>query len=96
MVAVVIRMGRRRLPAASRMAACLSSPSLRRWLMASMRTMALFTTMPASITMPIMATMLMLVPVRNRATMTPMAPSGNVKMMTNGCRNDSNCEAITR
>ena len=47
-------------------------------------------------TAPIMATTLIVRPVSARAPMTPIAPSGRVKMMTNGWRNDSNCDAMTR
>ncbi len=63
---------------------------------ASTSTIALLTTMPASITAPIIATTLIVRPVSASAPITPIAPSGRVKMMTKGWRNDSNCDAITR
>ncbi len=46
--------------------------------------------------LPIMATMLIERPLSSSAPTTPAAPSGSEKMITSGCRNDSNCEAITR
>ena len=36
------------------------------------------------------------IPVIASATMTPMAPKGRVKMITNGWRKDSNWDAMTR
>ena len=97
LAAEVIRSGRRRFKPASTRASRFDRPSSRRrWLTASIKTIALLTTMPASITAPIKATTLTVLDVKASAATTPIAASGRVKMMTKGCRNDSNCEAITR
>ena len=78
------------------MASIFSRPRSRAWLMASMSTIALFTTMPASMMRPMSATELMVVPVMYRPQTEPMRPMGIVNRMTKGCSSDSNCEAITR
>ena len=93
---LVMRMGRSRVRPASLMAAIFSRPRSRAWLIASINTMALFTTMPASMMRPMSATELMVVPVMYSPHTGPMSPIGIVNRMTNGCSSDSNCEAITR
>ncbi len=58
--------------------------------------MPLLTTIPASMIAPMMAITLTLMPSRYNPYTAPVMASGTVTMMMNGCRNDSNCAAITR
>ena len=95
-VAVVIRIGRMRRRPASTRASSRDIPSERSMFTASIRTMAFLTTIPASITAPIIPTTLTEWPVSTSARTAPMIPSGTVNMTTNGCRRDSNSQAITR
>jgi hypothetical protein len=96
-VSVEITMGRRRSRAPSRSASSSSMPwSRRSWFTVSSSTMALFTTIPASMTTPIRATTEMGVRVIQRLSPAPTMASGTDAMMTMGCRNDSNWLAMTR
>ena len=80
----------------SRIALIRSMPRSRNWLIKSSSTMALLTTMPASMIRPMKTMTLKLVPVSHRASATPTAANGIEKRITKGCSRDSNCEAMTR
>lgn len=83
-VAVVMRMGRIRRRPALRTAASRSSPSSRRRLIASTRTMALLTTTPASTMTPMRTTTEMAEPVTARPATVPTRARGTVSRMTKG------------
>ncbi len=95
-VRVVIMMGLSRRLAASRIASSRSRPCSLNWLIRSTSTMALLTTMPASMMRPMNTITLSRVSVSHSATATPTAASGMENRMTKGCSRDSNCEAMTR
>ena len=95
-VSVVIRMGRSRIWPAATIASALAIPSRRSRLMQSTSTMAFFTTIPASITTPIRTITLRVDPESRSAHTTPIAASGIVKRIRNGCSSDSNWLAITK
>ncbi len=77
-------MGRSRALPASMIASKRSRPCARSWLMRSTSTMALLTTMPASMMTPMNATMLIVVPVTNSARTAPTSARGIVNSMTKG------------
>ena len=95
-VRVVIRIGRSRISPAATMASTFAIPSRRSRLMQSTSTMAFLTTMPASMTTPMSTMTLIVDPESRSAQTTPIAPSGIVKRIRNGCISDSNWLAITK
>ena len=95
-VNAVIKIGRKRERPPSTMASSFAMPLARNWLIKSMSTMALFTTIPASKIKPMKTTTLMVEPVIQRANTAPINANGIVNKITNGCRNDSNWDAMTR
>ena len=90
----VMRMGRRRVCPACRMASRRGNPRSRNCVMNSMSRMALFTTMPASIMMPSSDMMLTVVRVTSSKKNTPIPASGRLNMIASGLSKDSNWAAM--
>ncbi len=95
-VRVVIRIGRSRIRPPATIASVFAIPSRRSRLMQSTSTIAFFTTMPASMITPMSTMTLTVEPENTSAQTTPIAPSGIVNRIRNGCRSDSNWLAITK
>ncbi len=92
-VMVVMIMGLSRDLPASVIAVVLSMPLSIDCLMISINTMALLTTIPASIIKPINTTTEMEVLLKYNAQTAPMNAKGTENKMTNGYTKDSNCDA---
>ena len=95
MAMVVIKIGRRRIGPALRMASFTLIPSRTNWFVRSTSRIAFFVTSPISMTTPIMAGMPRFLPVSRIASRAPTSASGSEVMIRNGSRNDSNCDAST-
>ena len=93
-VIVVMKIGLSRVLPDSITASTSSTPFARNLFIESIKIIPLLTTIPPRIIIPRITTTLTGVLVINNANNTPIAESGNVNIITNGCHNDSNCEAI--
>ena len=95
-VRAVIKIGRNRCMAATRMACSRCMPEFRYWLIKSIKTMALFTTTPISTTNPIPAMISKVVPVAKSSQKEPTKAAGIATSTENGRTIDSNNTPMIR